>query len=891
MKNIRLFLLVLALVAFIPVFAQLKKANKFYNRLQYSKAIPLYKKVVKKKNPPAQAIINLADCYRLTKNYPEAEAMYAKAVTTDSKQPIVHFYYAEVLKNNNKLEDAKFQYAMYSKLAPGNKTAELKVRSIEDIKILLNRTPQYDVSNVKDLNSEASEFSPSVYKDGLAFVSERSPDLVNFNKYEWNRQPFLNIYYSKEKSGGPNFTSVKEFSKKINSNYHDGPATFSADNTLMFFTRVDAKNKRDKAFVNRAKLYSSKFEKGSWSKPEPFNLNNDAYSVAHPSLSADGQWLFFTSDMPGGFGGKDIYVCKKEGEAWGKALNLGPDVNTEGDEVFPYIKRDGILFFSSTGHSGLGGLDIFSAEKQNEKWLNVNNLGTPVNSPTDDFGIVFKEDNKGYFSSDRAGGQGSDDIYYFASNGNFITLSGKVLLSQNVGDPARNAKILLLREDGSILKISTTDQNGFFKFDNLPSNEKYLVKIDEQDPVFVGKKRAYLTDEKDKIIRVTVFNDKGGKFVFQNLPADPNAFPQIEVDDVTIAGNLLAGENPSKPLANTKVNLVDEKGQIIQTATTNAFGAFVFTDLPRGENFLVKVDASDVPLAADSKIIITNKSGKELQTTKAGTKGEFKFSFLASDKISLNLMTVEDAELRFDMKGKILAADKNPIVNSEIKLLNEKGEVVQTGRTDAAGNFLFANLPADQNYMVAIDEADTQFKGMEKLLLTDPKGNLIRELKLTKEGKQRFSLLPVEYTQMGSMYVDDPWLQALALKTNASNATDSLTIIENIYYNYGDFKILPEGKNILDKVIQVMKADSKVFIELSSHTDSRSSDEYNLTLSQKRAKAAVDYIVGSGVRSKRISGKGFGEKQIINKCKNGVECSEEEHAKNRRTEFKIIRQK
>jgi outer membrane protein OmpA-like peptidoglycan-associated protein len=413
--------------------------------------------------------------------------------------------------------------------------------------------------------------------------------------------------------------------------------------------------------------------------------------------------------------------------------------------------------------------------------------------------------------------------------------------------------------------------------------------LDETDPRFKGKTKYYLTDEKDKIIRVTVINDKGGKFIFQNLPADPNSLPELGAgDDVSIAGNLLYGENPSKPLANTKVNLLNDKGEVVQTATTNAFGAFVFTDLPADQNFLVKVDESDTQLAPNTKIIITNKSGKEMQTTKSGTSGDFKFSFLAADKASLKLMTVEDSELRFDLKGNLVSENKTPLANSTVNLVNEKGEVLQTTKTDANGSFQFANLPADQNILFALDEGDTKLKSLNKILLTNSKGAVIKEFTRVN-GKFRFTILPADHTKMGVLYVDDPWLKVLQLKDQAKK--DSLTIVENVYYNYGESKILPEASKTLDKVINIMRNDPLLIIEMSSHTDSRSTQEFNLKLSEQRVKAAVDYILKGGIAKDRISGKGYGESNILNKCLDGVECSEDEHAKNRRTEFKILSKK
>lgn len=274
-----------------------------------------------------------------------------------------------------------------------------------------------------------------------------------------------------------------------------------------------------------------------------------------------------------------------------------------------------------------------------------------------------------------------------------------------------------------------------------------------------------------------------------------------------------------------------------------------------------------------------------MQTTTSGANG-FKFSFLSSDKNTLKQMSVEDSELRFDLNGKLVADNKAPMANSIVNIVNEKGEVLQSVKTDANGAFQFTNLPAENSILFSIDETDTKLKAFNKLYLTDAKGNIIKEFTRVN-GKFKFSVLPTDQNKLGVVYVDDPWLKVLQLKNEVKK--DSLTIVENIYYNYGEYKILPEAEKTLDKVINIMKNDPQLVIELSSHTDSRSSAEYNMKLSQQRAKAAVDYMISKGVSKDRVSGKGYGESRLINKCADGVECTEEEHAKNRRTEFKISR--
>ena len=873
-------------------FAQLKKANKYYNNFEYVKAIRLYKKVIKKSNS-TEALEKIAHSCLQIKNYSSAEKYYEQLVKKENSSSINHFYYGLVLKNTSKIDEAKEQFKIYLTKMPNDKVAQLSLKSCDDIKLWISQRKQYEIKPVENINSIYSDFSPVFYNDLLVFVSERTKDMVNYNTYSWNKRSFLNVYYTpiKRIKDSVVFTKkIHSFSSTINTNNHDGPVCFNTEKNTMYITRVNnIINKKDTGFVTRPQLYSSSLKKEKeWGPAIPFKYNNLSYSFGHPSISVDGKRLYFSSNMPGGKGGMDLYVCKKEGEDWGLPENLGDEVNTSLDELFPYIRTDDVLFFSSNGHSGFGGLDIFSASINKDKYSGVKNLGAILNSYTDDFGIVYNQDNiTGYFSSDRSGGKGNDDIYSFVTLNNSIKVQGRILFNKNVNDPVKNVDVLLLTEDGKVINAMPTDEKGFFKFENLDPDVKYMVRMDEDEPMFAGKKKLYMVDDKGNFVRVTVVDQKGNRFTFKNLPVDVNQLPDLGIeDDVSIAGNILFGENPSKPLTNTKINLVNDRGLVVQTTKTNAFGAFVFAHLPNDENFMIKVDETNVNLAVGTKIRITNKNGKQLQSTQVGTNGKFKFSFLANDKNGLALMIVEDAELRFDFKGKLVSEKQIPLSNSTVNLINEKGEVLQSTRTDNTGAIKFSNISYAQDILITIDENDSLFKTFEKLFFMDETGKIIRAF-IKINGKLKFVILPEEKNRLGCIYVDDPWLKVIQLKNEIKE--EGLTIIENIYYNYGQFEVLPEAKNILDKVVNIMKNDPQVIIDLSSHTDSRSNAQYNLILSKKRADAVVAYIVGKGIAKNRISGTGFGESKLINKCSDAIMCAEEEHAKNRRTEFNIKR--
>lgn len=875
-----------SLLIFISVVssAQMKKAEKQFSKFNYAKAIPAYEKVAKGKSADKQAaMIKLADCYRILNNYSKAESYYSQALSLGKVPVEVNYNYGNVLKSNNKYSEALNQYYVFLEYNENSKIAKNAIKSCQEIKYWESKPKEYEIKNIESINTKRSEFCPIVINNKLIFVAEKVKDIVDFETSSTNNQPYLNIFASEIKNN--EVKKEKLLSKKVNTSFHDGPITFSNDGKFAAYTRVNyIVNKKNKNFVNRAKIYFSEVSGNSFSKPKPFIYNSDEYSCAHPALSADGTILYFASDMPGTLGGQDIWMCKKNGDGWDKPVNLGFDINTSGDEVFPSVKKDGTLYFSSNGLPGFGDLDIFSAKQKDGKWLLNRNEGLLLNSKSDDFGITFLNDTVGYFSSNREGGKGEDDIYYFKFTNKSMLLDGTVLLTENANDPAKNVKVYLLDSNGKAIDSTKTDEKGYFVFRDLDADKVYMAEIESNEVNLKNKSRYYLADKNAKITRITHNNGPGQKFVFKNLPVDPNGMPDLyNDDDLSLAGNLLYGESPSKPIANKKVIIKNEFGDIVEETTTNEFGAFAFRNLPLDQNYSLTVVDDDMPI--DTKIILTSKSGKEVKVARSDSKGKFNFSLLNVDKTSISDLSVNDADLIMSLTGYLYDQDKKAISNAKVTIFNQS-EVIENIITDDKGKFLFKNLGADKNYLFAIDDSDPKFLGISKIFVADSRGRIYKEIKKNNNGKFQFDLLEVDRTALGDYSVDDPWLEVLEMKNKEKQ--QAITIIENLYYAYGDYKIDAAGRNILDKVITVLNSNKNLNIELSSHTDSRSSDVFNMTLSQKRAKAAVDYIISKGISKSRLTAVGYGETKLLNNCKNESDCTEEEHAKNRRTEFKIV---
>jgi outer membrane protein OmpA-like peptidoglycan-associated protein len=884
-------LLVILFLFSLPSIAQRSKGDQSFKNYEYRDAIKYYLKAVESDNKDTASLVHLATCYRILRDYDNAETYYAKASAIPGMPARVYFYYGEILKNNGKIDEARSEFLKATILQPSDSNSAREVRYCDRLKRKFYVA--YVVKTINNINSTHTEFSPTLYNDDLVFVSDKDEDLVNNSSNKATGGNFYKIWTAHPGKDG--FEKPKVFSISVNKTepeFNLGPVTFSSDGKTMFFTQVAAVRKKN--FINRAQLFYCIKDGNSWSKPQPFQYNSDSYSVMDAALSDDGKTLVFASDMPGGFGGCDLYISTSTANGnWSKPKNMGSEINTPGNEVFPCFRKDGQLFFSSDRHFNYGGLDIFSSTVGKDgKWSNVQNLGPDINSSTDDFGICFNSNGRtGYFSSNRKGGSGLDDIYSFIFIGDYRPLKGMVLFSANVNDPVPNVEVHLIDASGKVIKDGKTDNNGGFLFTQLEPDQKYLVKINEDDPRFAGKKKFYLADSTGRIVGVTLLNDKAGKFVFTSLPPDLTTLPKLDATDpnVNLAGNLLQGDS-SKPMAGVKVKLMNGGGNVIQTATTNAFGAFVFTNLPPDENYSFQVEApADTKFNGKTKIVLTDKSGNTIKTFYMGSDGKFNFQILASDTTALSHMEVLDPELRMEFKQILLSDVKAPLPNIKVTVVTKSGAVLQTTITDHDGVFSFTNLPADQSDMIQVDASDPKISKMKKLYITDSKKSTMRELDLNN-GAFKYEFLPADKQSMGSIYVNDPWLEALNLKNN--KAKDSLFIVENVYYDYQKADILPAASRVLDKVVKVMKSDPSLRIQLNAYTDPRGSDDFNMQLSQKRADAAVTYIVSHGVERWRVTGKGFGKTHPVNNCGDpNVHCTEDQFAANRRTEFKLTRSK
>ena len=611
---------------------KLSIANKKYEKYAFIDAIKVYEKVVEKGYKSAELFEKLGNAYYFNGELEKATKSYEALFNLNTDvAPEYYFRYAQCLKAIGNYDLANKYLELFA-----NKSDDTRGKRYLQNKEYLNKislnNPKYTIDTTS-INTEFYDYGPSFFGNQIVFTSSRS-DANQFNKiHDWTKQNFTDIFFATlNNENKPE--NVANFSKNINTKFNESSPVFTRDGKTMYFTRNnynDGKKRKstDKSILE--KIYKAELINGEWSNIKELPFCNDNYKTAHPALSPDEKTLYFASNMPGSLGNSDLYkVAIDKNGNFGIPENLGPTINTEGRETFPFIDANNHLFFASDGHPGLGGLDVFEAKPNGNSFDNPINIGKPINSSKDDFGYIVNSDDLGFFSSNREGGLGFDDIY------SFTICSHKLV--------------------GTIL------------------------------------------------------------------------------DDVT-----------KEVLPNSKVVLLDNEMNII----------------------------------AES-------------------------------------VTLEDGTYQF-------------------------------------------KLECDTSYTIRV--SNDSYESNEKRILTEPvKGESKLDVNLKR------TIFPIEVgTDLAKVFN-----------------------ISNIYFDLDKWNIRPEAAKDLEKIIAVLNEYPNMKIAIQSHTDSRQTHQYNEQLSDRRAKSTMEFMVKNGIDKSRLTAKGFGETQLVNNCADGIPCSEEDHQKNRRSEFIIV---
>lgn len=486
--------------------ATINKATYDYNNFSYVKTTDILLNVANKGYKSVDLFQKLGNSFYFNNKMEEASKWYGELMKLDEVNlenkinPEYYYRYAQSLKSLENYTESDIWMRKFSESIQNDLRASIFKSSANYLKTIDLQSEDIEIINLP-FNSAQSDFGTTIFDNQFIFASSRGTG----KNHVWNNKPFLELYAITKANDGT-FENLKNFNHAINTKYHESSVAFMPDGNSMYFTRNNffkSKLKRDKDGVNRLQLYAAK--KGAdntWEAIKPVHFNDKSYSVAHPTINSKGDKLIFASDMPGTFGQSDLYIVDiNEDGTLGTPINLGTSINTEAQETFPFINEKGDLYFSSNGYSGLGGLDIYRIHDFENKLKNnqtniVENVGKPINSPNDDFAyyenLITKE---GYFSSNREGGKGDDDIYWFKVPECSQKLAGKVF-DKNSNLLLEGAKVMLLNNEGIIVAEQIVGDDAIYNFTAVNCDSQYLVRASKE--LYETSERRILSTSKSK---------------------------------------------------------------------------------------------------------------------------------------------------------------------------------------------------------------------------------------------------------------------------------------------------------------------------------------------------------------------------------------------------------
>ena len=736
-----------------------KKALKHFDKGEYDLTIKELLPLAQKGFQLDQTNFLLGESYRLSNRITQSLPYYQQAQAKGYVDKMLPYYMAIAAKSNGNYDLTKNYLTEFIKSKPSRLyqiKSEIEIENLAQIPDLLKKQSPVTLQPLTG-NTAKTEFDAKKIGDELIFTSSSKPEI-----YKNNGLPFLGIVKAPLKNPGEIGAQSIFSSALFKENANDGTPVFTKDGNTVVFARGNTGKSKDPS--PDVDLYISKKTAANWSEPERLSISDSLAWDGSPAFSADERTLYFSSNRRGGKGGVDLYRVPIDNSGrFGRPINLGSTINTPGDELFPHVSANGKLYFSSDGHPSIGGLDLFVASR-NENEIVIEHLGLPINSIGDDFAISFSDSTQGYISSNRPGGKGDDDIYFFKSTGSedrWWTLDIPILAdTDNDGIPdyiesdSDNDGIADSIEVGMDYKNPLdTDADGIPDFRDNDSDNDGIPDIIE-----VGKVKDNPVDtDKDRIpdFRDKDSDDDGIPDTIEaiNKNYNPNG-TKLKTKIVNYFVQVKLVDPLGKPIESVKIN-VRKNGQTLKNENTNKKGLIELIDLVENDELIFKCDKED---------FITVRSS-------------------------------------FSMEGKAIP---DALLKKEM--------------------------------------TDTTFQ----VIITMDRPEIGKEISKFYE-------------------------------------------INSIYYDLDKADIRPDAAEELDKIVQFLSDNPQMNLELGSHTDARASTGYNLKLSQRRAESAVKYIIRRGIATDRIKPKGYGESQLINECADGVECPEEMHQQNRRTEFKITK--
>ncbi|WP_337964744.1 OmpA family protein [uncultured Flavobacterium sp.] len=497
---------------------ELVRAKKFFDRTYYAEAIILYEKLAEEK-PSQEVIKNLADSYYYTNDLVKAQRYYRLLVKNYSNDLNKDYYYryAQTLKATNSYDDANTvlrEYYTKSGKPEDLANFENEVKILENVSAIGKR---FEINNLA-INTPNSEFGAVKYKDNLVFAGVKLKPGFFDKKYKWDNETYLNIVKVPLQSINSAEAPITYFADELKTGMHESNAVFTKDGKTIYFTRNNSKNGRKKKNdqkISNLQIFKVELVEGKWTNIVSLPFNSPNYSVEHPALSPDEKVLYFASDMPGTLGSFDIYSVNINKGAFDTPRNLGPNVNTDKREQFPFVSEDNKLYFSSDGHLGYGSLDVFVSEINGNEYTKAINIGLPLNSNSDDFSFNVDSNTKeGYFASNREGGKGSDDIYTFKETKELIVEDCKQYIAGTITDintnlVLENATVIVQDSDKKTLNTITTGSDGKFSF-TVACESSYTI---------VAFKEKYTNESRNLVIGNVRYATNDGSLALKSLDA------------------------------------------------------------------------------------------------------------------------------------------------------------------------------------------------------------------------------------------------------------------------------------------------------------------------------------------------------------------------------------
>lgn len=493
---------------------KVRQANKEFDNLAYVKTSEILLKVAENGYKTVDLLQKLADSFYFNNQMEEASKWYGELMAmNDNVDPEYYFRYAQALKAVENYAESDKWMKKFHEADRSDLRGRAFASTVDYLSMIDEASRDFEVKNM-DINTELSDFGTTQYQDQLVFASARGGG----KKYKWNEQPFLDLFSATKQEDG-SYSGADAYNDKVNTKFHESSAAFTPDDQVMYFTRNNYYNKKYKKSedgTNRLKLFRATLEDDEWANIESVHFNSDEYSVAHPTINLTGTKMYFASDMEGTLGKSDIFEVDINSDGTlGDPVNLGASVNTEGHETFPFINSEGDLYFSSNGFSGLGGLDVFvirefEKRRESNQQLILENVGRPINSPMDDFAYYENIGTKeGFFTSNRDGGKGDDDIYSFIIPDCEQIVEG-IVKDQETETPIVGAKVTLLDAEGTLLNSQIVGADGAYKFEELECEKEYLIRIEAEDYETVEERFTTPKKPQELVINPTLEKDVKG---------------------------------------------------------------------------------------------------------------------------------------------------------------------------------------------------------------------------------------------------------------------------------------------------------------------------------------------------------------------------------------------